>query len=118
MCVDGLDPDYCKKLGVRMPYESKLSIPPETFINGSPWTPNVWGSIFTGKISKYPIPNILQKEFFPSPIRRIRLKIRHILRNWGLQYNREGIKFKTENRKEEDIGRFFFNASYRKRQCI
>ena len=61
ICMDGLDPDFSKEVGCSLPYECELSIPTECYEDGYPWTPHVWGSMFTGRIEKYPNSFIIKK---------------------------------------------------------
>lgn len=57
LCVDGLDPDFASENGFSMPYERRLTIPRALYhpLSSQPWTLHVWGSIFCGRIEKYPL---------------------------------------------------------------
>lgn len=51
MCVDGLDIEKAKELGLFMPHYTTLSIPKECYIEEiQPHTFKIWSSIFTGRI--------------------------------------------------------------------
>ena len=85
LCVDGLDPDYARRIGFpKMPYESKLNIPKELYINGIPHTQLVWPSMLSGRIANTELskpPNIW--------LREVRLPIRRLLHKCGIKRKRK-----------------------------
>ena len=84
LCVDGLDPDFASENNFSMEYESRMSIPVELYSEmGSPWTPRVWPSIFSGELELYP---------FLKKTNWLRLKIRKFLVSHGITWRRDGLK--------------------------
>lgn len=84
LCVDGLDPDYANKLGFpKMPYESRLEIPKELYINGFPHTQLVWPSMLSGRKIIKELAN-WHDVFLPE----IRLPIRRFLHGHGIKWKR------------------------------
>ena len=89
LCIDGLGYDLWNEFGLRLPYQGELTISKELYRNNYPFTPDVWGSMFTGKIFKHP----KSKETEINPIRH---KIRTFLRDRGIRWSRRGTKVKYE----------------------
>lgn len=87
LCVDGLDPDYCLKLGFpKMKYETKLTIPKELYHNNIPHTLFIWASMLSGKINRYAEEYLYRKPPIINNIylRSLRLPLRKFLNNHGI----------------------------------
>jgi hypothetical protein len=84
LCVDGLDNELTEYFGLRMPYEARLSIPKELYKSGEPFTPNVWGSMFTGEIFVHSDTNMGKDS--------LRYRVRQFLHRLGIRWAREGTK--------------------------
>jgi len=84
LCVDGLDFDYAGTFGLSMPYQTKLTIPKECYVevpdhDPMPHTWLVWASMFTGQTMKT----------FPD-IKKIptwRAFGRHVIKSMGISWD-------------------------------
>lgn len=85
LCVDGYSNELVNKFGFNLPYEQELSIPKACYLGGYPFTPDVWGSMFTGKIFNHPD----RKIKYNSPM-RLRLRIRELFHSLGIKWRRYG----------------------------
>ena len=95
LCVDGLDPEYARELGFpKMPYESKLEIPKELFINRVPHTQLVWPSMLSRRIVENAREYVCKS--YGIWFREIRLPIRRFLHEHGIGW----VRNKEEKRRK------------------
>jgi len=109
LCVDGLDPDFASDNGFSLPYERRLEIPKELYLDGIPWTLSVWPSIFSGKIEAYPNPSLWPSIFsgkmgvFPNP-KPVKITFKKRIREWlwahGIKWYRSGLRISFSKPKE------------------
>ena len=83
LCVDGFSKELVDKFELNLPFEKELTIPRECYLGDYPFTPDVWGSMFSGKIFSHP--DRYQKNPF---LKDVRLKVRNTLHKLGIQWYR------------------------------
>ncbi len=97
LCIDGMDYDEVLRFGLGLEYNNKLTIPEELHRYGRPFTPNVWPSIFTGRVVIHPL-------YKQNQIWGPRAKVREFLTRRGITWRRQGFKiFRGEDRQRMDL---------------
>lgn len=95
LCIDGLSLDLVKRFETNMPYETELEIPGDCYIGDQPFTPDVWPTIFSGRVithpNKYDRGDQDKNNIFGF-LRKLRLKIRYLLIDHGIRWHRNGMK--------------------------
>ena len=89
---------------LRKKLDAHYLIPSECYSLGFPWTPHVWGSMFTGRIEKYPNSFLIRKDrektFWMD---QIRIPIRQFIKNKvGISWKRKGLSVNTSQEREEE----------------
>ncbi len=89
LCIDGFDNDLVDFFKLNMTYEERLTIPRELFRRDQPFTPNIWGSMFTGDIFVHSD----SKYIGETGLGKLRLIIRHFLHDNSIRWFRSGLNF-------------------------